>query len=100
MRPQGRVYFFDPDPSHFRFVLNYLRNGGHLDVSALPHEERYLLELLAEVKFYNLEGLQEIIRKRLFQITKSKVLGFPLRTRIGNTRFIEIILPVEESGSP
>ena len=72
MRPQGRVYFFDRDPSHFRFVLNYLRNGGHLDVSTLPHEKRYLLELLAEVKFYNLEGLQEIIRERLFQITKSR----------------------------
>ena len=61
-------------------------------MSMLPHEERYLLELLAEVKFYNLEGLQEIIREQLFQITK--------RMRMGNARFVEIILLVEESGSP
>ena len=61
-------------------------------MSMLPHEKRYLLELLAEVKFYNLEGLQEIIREQLFQITK--------RMRMGNARFVEIILLVEESGSP
>lgn len=65
------TYFFDRDPAHFRFILNYLRNGALLDAATLPHERRYLMELLTEARFYQLSGLQEIILARLRQVTRS-----------------------------
>ena len=43
MRPSGNTYKFDRDPTHFRYTLNYLRNGGHLDKMTLPQEKRDLL---------------------------------------------------------
>ena len=67
MRPCGNTYYFNRDPSHFRFILNYLRNGAHLEAMTLPHEKRYLMELLAEARFH----LLEIILERLCQVTKS-----------------------------
>ena len=63
------TYFFDRDPAHFRFILNYLRNGAMLDASTLPRERRYLMELLTEVRFYRLSGLEDIVQARLRQVT-------------------------------
>lgn len=71
-RPAKNTYFFDRDPSHFRFILNYMRNGGHLDVSLLPREKRYLSELLSEVRFYELSGLEEIVLDRMKQVTQTR----------------------------
>ncbi|MEW8544967.1 MAG: BTB/POZ domain-containing protein, partial [Candidatus Thiodiazotropha sp.] len=72
-RPYARdTYYFDRDPSHFRFILNYLRNGGYLDILTLPHEKKYLLELLQEVRFYMLGGLEELVVKRLRQVTRTE----------------------------
>ena len=45
MRPCGNTYYSDRDPSHFRFILNYLRNGAHLEDMNLSHVKRYLMEL-------------------------------------------------------
>ena len=59
------TYFFDRDPAHFRFILNYLRNGAMVQEGTLPRERRYLSELLSEVRFYRLRGLEEAILARL-----------------------------------
>lgn len=69
LRPSSRIYYFDRDPSHFRLILNYLRNGAHLDSCLLPHEKRYLLEILTEARFFCLEGLVRIVKERLKQTT-------------------------------
>ena len=67
-RPNTNTYFFDRDPAHFRFILNYLRNGGCMDLNILPREQRYLQELLIEAKYYKLMGLMEVIQTRLVQV--------------------------------
>ena len=47
MRPYGRdTYYFERNPAHFRIILNYLRQCGHLDRDLLPHEKSYFLELI------------------------------------------------------
>ena len=69
LRPSRNTYFLDRDPLHFKFILNYLRNGAHVDICMLPHEKRYLLEMLMESRFYMLSGLEDIILARLKQVT-------------------------------
>jgi hypothetical protein len=58
-RPNS-TYFFDRDPAHFRIILNYLRNGAHIEIAVLPKEQRYLYEILQEAKYYKLLGLQTL----------------------------------------
>ena len=52
MRPSGNTYKFDHDPTQFRYILNYLRNGGHLDKVTLPKEKKELLEILMEGRYF------------------------------------------------
>lgn len=66
VKPQGNTIFLDRDASHFRLILNYLRNGCQIvNVATLPRERRYLLELKEECRYYRLRGLRKIISKRL-----------------------------------
>ena len=53
------AYFIDRDPFTFRHVLNYLR-GEKIMVEVLSKAER--LQLLSDTEFYNLPGLQMIIK--------------------------------------
>ena len=72
MRPSGNTYKFDRDPTHFRYILNYLRNGGHLDKMTLPQEKKDLLELITEVRYFCLKGMEEIVLDRLELETGSR----------------------------
>ncbi len=67
------TYFFDRDSAHFRFILNFLRNGAAVDEATLPSERRYLLEMLSEARFFRLAGLEEAILSRM-KILRSKSL--------------------------
>ena len=69
LRPSRNTYFLDHDPSHFKFILNYLRNGAHVDICMQLHEKWYLLEMLMESWFYMLSRLEDIILDRLKQVT-------------------------------
>jgi len=55
-------YFIDRDGTHFRYILNYLRNGQLI----VPKEEmaRIREELLAEAEFYQVEGIIEQLKAR------------------------------------
>ena len=56
--PPSRVaftFFVDRDPTHFRCVLNHLRDGGDC---VLPSSEHALRELSREARFYDLIDLQ------------------------------------------
>ena len=46
-------YVIDQDGTHFRYILNYLRTGELI----VPNDEITRRELLAEAKFYQVEGM-------------------------------------------
>ena len=72
------VYFIDRDGTHFRHVLNYLRDGGGAkDGGCLPRNEQALRELLVEAEFYQLTGLQRLIRDAILP-----VMGFVSQAEI------------------
>ena len=56
-------YFIDRDGTHFRYILNYLRNGQLI----VPEDEITREELLAEADFYQVEGIITALTARPFQ---------------------------------
>ena len=53
-------FFIDRDGTHFRFLLNYLRNGELI----LPEGATFLKELEAEAKFYQLQGILDALKPK------------------------------------
>lgn len=62
--PDGCV-FIDRDGTHFRYVLNYLRDGG-VQMDSLPRNRQLLKELRKEAVYYQLHGLIQQIEKHLY----------------------------------
>ncbi|KAH3766106.1 rab9 effector protein with kelch motifs [Pelomyxa schiedti] len=58
--PDGSV-FLDRDGTHFKYILNYLRDG-HV---SLTRDKLLLKQLLQEAEFYQLEGLKTHIKEKL-----------------------------------
>jgi hypothetical protein len=54
---EGRI-FIDRDPTHFRWLLNYLRDGY---LVTIPSQMQHRLEILHEARFYRLDSLASII---------------------------------------
>jgi len=52
-------YFIDRDGTHFRYILNYLRDGSF----NAPTEPHLLRELLQEAEFYQIKGLIKLLRE-------------------------------------
>ena len=67
LEDQKKHYFIDRDGTHFRYVLNYLREDCSMNIAILPRETRYLKELRNECVYYKLMGLLEIVDARLDQ---------------------------------
>lgn len=61
----GNMYFLDRDPSHFKLVLNYMRNNICLTKYNLPKDRRYLEEILLEARYYRLDGLATLVSYRI-----------------------------------
>lgn len=55
---QDGTYFIDRDGTYFHYILNYLRCGDDVVLEAKPS---ILTELLAEARFYQLEGLKDAL---------------------------------------
>ncbi|XP_027051326.1 uncharacterized protein LOC113678628 [Pocillopora damicornis] len=51
---ENGTLFLDRDGKHFRFILNYLRNGELV----LPDGATFVEELLTEAEFYQIKGIQ------------------------------------------
>ena len=56
MQCEDGSFFIDRDGTHFRYILNYLRDGEEV-LESFPKSTVILLDLLREAKFYQLEGL-------------------------------------------
>ena len=65
-------YFIDRDGTHFRYILNYLRNGQLI----VPTDEmaRIRDELLAEAEFYQVEGIIEVLKPKVVSMFKDSVI--------------------------
>ncbi|XP_005091119.1 uncharacterized protein LOC101855924 [Aplysia californica] len=57
-------YFIDRDGTHFRHVLNYLRDGCVRE-GTLPHNDTVWRELLTEAEFFQLQDLADFLRELL-----------------------------------
>ena len=57
---ENSTIFLDRDGQHFRFILNYLRNGELV----LPDDAKFVKELETEAQFYKIGGI--LIRLSLF----------------------------------
>lgn len=57
-------YFIDRDGTHFRYLLNFLRDGGFRE-GTLPQERGFLNELLTEAEYYQIHALIKLIRDKL-----------------------------------
>ena len=60
-REEDGSYFIDRDGTHFRYILNYLRDGGFSE-GALPGDQSILNELLTEALYYQLGGLVNVLQ--------------------------------------
>jgi hypothetical protein len=67
------VFFFDRDPSHFRIILGKLRNNCCTEKRILPHEPKYLYELITEARFYKLFGLVALLEERIKDLCLCKL---------------------------
>ena len=85
--------FIDRDGTHFRIILNYLR-GSITSSEQLPDNNLLLSELLTEVNYYQLKGLENIIKSeekaRAKIITQEEIFNFLQNEGFNNytTKFI------------
>ena len=66
MQCKDGSFFIDRDGTHFRHILNYLRDGEEV-VDSFPRSPDVLLELFHEAKFYQLDGLTTLLKPILLR---------------------------------
>ena len=71
-REEDGNYFIDRDGTHFRYILNYLRDGGFKD-ETLPTGRGILNELLTEAEYYQLSGLSTLLQGVLSVSSENRV---------------------------
>ncbi|XP_013396002.1 uncharacterized protein LOC106163078 [Lingula anatina] len=64
-------YFIDRDGTHFRYILNYLRDG-EVKEGTMPDNESFYNELLIEAEHYQIRGLVEHLKNLIRQCGKPK----------------------------
>jgi N-acetylneuraminic acid mutarotase/ElaB/YqjD/DUF883 family membrane-anchored ribosome-binding protein len=70
-------YFIDRDGTHFRYILNYLRDNG----VTLPRDLMLHYELLREANFYQLSGLVEVLERNIKQLEQEYQQEYKLEAR-------------------
>ena len=64
------AFFIDRDGKHFRFILNYLRDGELI----VPEGALFLKELEAEAKFYQIKGLLRELKDKIQECFEKSVI--------------------------
>jgi len=73
VRDKNDRIFIDRDGTHFRHILNYLRDGGERwDPMELNLEANELKQLVREVRFYNIQPLHGMIVSHLTFLKKQQ----------------------------
>ena len=67
MQCKDGSFFIDRDGTHFRHILNYLRDGDEV-VGSFPKSLEVLSELIREAKYYQLDGLTTLLKPILQEI--------------------------------
>ena len=81
VQDEDGAYFVDRDGTHFRHVLNFLRDG---DSSTLPDDQDALKELMKEAEFYQIGALTKAIGEVLSPSKPKLKLSQPqLNSRLG-----------------
>jgi len=66
------AYFIDRDATQFRYVLNYLRDGGFRP-GTLPADTCFLSELCTEAEYYQLDGLVRLVTDQITALVGTDV---------------------------
>ena len=84
--------FIDRDGTHFRIILNYLR-GAIASSKQLPDDKFLLSELQTEANYYQLKGLEKMIKlkEKPRKVTQEE-LSQVLQSNMENLSFINSIL--------
>ncbi|UMM20496.1 hypothetical protein L5515_015750 [Caenorhabditis briggsae] len=72
MFDESGAFFIDRDPTHFRLILNFMRDG-HVE---LPETEKEQKEILKKAEYYSVDGLMKICEEKIYR--KIKVLNLVL----------------------
>lgn len=72
---KGHLIFIDRDGRHFKFILNFIRQGDQvMRTSVMRNIDRHVLEeILYEVQYYKIDRLEGLIKRKLVSIDKQKV---------------------------
>ena len=98
MQCEDGSFFIDRDGTHFRHILNYLRDGKEV-VESFPKSADVLLELIRETKFYQLDGLTSVLKPLLREndvVIQDKIT--PLFFSDGGTYYTEYVGPLDYRG--
>ena len=69
------TYYFDCDHTHFRHILNYLRNHCQVDLHTLPRDGAAIRELLIEARFFRLKEIELAILTRMNDLQTFQTFG-------------------------
>ena len=96
VKDEEGAYFIDRDGTHFRFILNYLRDG-QLGEGTLPEDRFQLQEILRESDYYQLTELAQYIRVKLMPVVtqqdiQSLLAPYPQYQQYGHSLYDEASL--------
>ncbi len=86
MQCKDGSYFIDRDGTHFRCILNYLRNGEEVVESFSRLSADVVSDLLCEAKFYQLDGLVKVLLREIDVITQDNLM-YHFNKRINNSYY-------------
>ena len=75
-KPRSDNIFIDRDSKHFRFILNYMRQGEEvMRGTALRNKDKYdLEEMLCETRYYGLHGLQDLLKRHKIRMETNPLI--------------------------